>query len=259
MEPVVWDDSEVNWQGFSGIVIGSCWDYHKRLDEFLAWVDLLEKRDILLLNPTGIIRWNSNKRYLLDLKGKGISIVPTVFLQRNSGTNLKQLLKNCGWQQAVIKPTVAATAYQTWLTSFDNPESDQSRLEKMLAEFPEVMIQQFLKVIRTGGEGSFIFFGGRFSHAVVKKPKAADFRVQDDFGGKAFRQVPGQHLVNQAESILQAIDKVPLYARVDAIKIDRKLILMELELIEPVLFLGMDEEAPDRFAKAITQMFAALN
>lgn len=88
MEPVVWDDSEVNWQGFSGIVIRSCWDYHKRLDEFLDWVDLLEKRDILLLNPTGIIRWNSNKRYLLDLKGKGLSIVPTVFLQRNSGTNL---------------------------------------------------------------------------------------------------------------------------------------------------------------------------
>jgi len=258
-EPVVWDDMDVNWQRFSGVVIRSCWDYHKRVDEFLDWVDLLEKQDIHLLNPPEVIRWNSNKRYLLDLKGKGVSIVPTIFLQRNSNANLKGLLNDRGWQQAVVKPVVSATAYQTWLTSFDHAESDQSKLEKMLAGFPEIMIQEFVGVIRIGGEWSFMFFDGHFSHAVLKKAKPGDFRVQDDFGGKAFRQVPGQHLVNQAESILQAIDKVPLYARVDAIGIDRKLILMELELIEPVLFLGMDEEAPDRFAKAITQMFAALN
>ncbi len=98
-------------------------------------------------------------------------------------------------------------------------------------------------------------FDGRFSHAVVKKPQEGDFRVQDDFGGTALRQEPGQHLINQAEAILQAIDEVPLYARVDGVEIDGELILMELELIEPALFLGVGEGASNRFAKAITQRF----
>ena len=79
--PVVWDDRDVNWQEFSCVVIRSCWDYHKRVDEFLDWVDLLEKQDIHLLNPPEIIRWNCNKRYLIDLEAKGVSIVPTIFLQ----------------------------------------------------------------------------------------------------------------------------------------------------------------------------------
>ena len=257
-EPVVWDDREVKWQEFSCVVIRSCWDYHKRLDAFLDWVDLLEKQNIPLLNSPEIIRWNCNKRYLLDLEAKGVSIVSTIFLQRNSSTNLQQLLKNRGWQRAVIKPTVSATAYQTWLTSFDNPQSDQSKVEKMLTEFSEVMIQEFLEVIRIGGEWSFIFFDGHFSHAVVKKPQEGDFRVQDDFGGTVFRQEPGECLIKQAEAILRVIDEVPLYARVDAIEIDGKLILMELELIEPVLFFGMNE-APMRFAKAITHRFGVLN
>ena len=134
-QPVVWDDREVNWQEFPCIVIRSCWDYHTRLDEFLNWLELLEKQNVSILNPADIIRWNCNKRYLLDLEEKDILIVPTVFLQRNSSANLQQLLKNRGWQQAVIKPTVAATAYQTWLTSFDNPESDQSNLKKCSQNF----------------------------------------------------------------------------------------------------------------------------
>jgi len=254
-QPVVWDDREANWQEFSCVVIRSCWDYHNRLDEFLDWVDLLEKQNIPLLNPPDIIRWNCNKRYLLDLEAKDILIVPTIFLQSNSTENIKQLLKDHDWQRAVIKPTVSATAHQTWLTCFDSPDSDQTKLEKMLTELPEVMIQEFLNVIRIGGEWSFIFFDGRFSHAVVKKPQAGDFRVQDDFGGTAFRQEPGQHLIKQAEAILQAIDVVPLYARVDGIETDGKLILMELELIEPALFLGVGEGASNRFAKAITQRF----
>jgi len=129
----------------------------------------------------------------------------------------------------------------------------------MLAEFSEVMIQEFLEVIRIGGEWSFIFFDGHFSHAVLKKPQEGDFRVQDDFGGTVFRQEPGECLIKQAEAILRVIDEVPLYARVDAIEIDEKLILMELELIEPVLFLEMNEEAPMRFAKAITHWFRVLN
>lgn len=258
-EPVVWDDREVNWREFSSVVIRSCWDYHNRLDEFLDWVDLLEKQDIPLLNPPEIIRWNCNKRYLLDLEEKGVPIVPTIFLQNNSTENIKQLLKNHDWQRAVVKPTVSATAFQTWLTSLEYPEPDQIKLEKMLAEFPEIMIQQFLEVIRVGGEWSFIFFDGHFSHAVVKKPQAGDFRVQDDFGGTTFRQEPGEHLLKQADAILQTIDLVPLYARVDCVDVDGKLILMELELIEPVLFLGMNEEAPMRFAKAITRRFRGLN
>jgi len=195
-QPVVWDDKEVNWQEFSWVVIRSCWDYHTRLDEFLNWLELLEKQNVSISNTAFIIRWNCNKRYLLDLEAKGILIVPTVFLQSNSTENIKQLLKDHDWQRAVVKPTVSATAYQTWLTCLDNTDSDQAKLEKMLAEFPEVMIQQFLEVIRRGGEWSFMFFDGRFSHAVVKKPRAGDFRVQDDFGGKAFRQEPGQHLIN---------------------------------------------------------------
>ena len=80
-EPVVWDDMDVNWQGFSCVVIRSCWDYHKRVDEFLDWVDLLEKQDIHLLNPPEVIRWNCNKHYLIDLEAKGVSIVPTIFFK----------------------------------------------------------------------------------------------------------------------------------------------------------------------------------
>lgn len=108
-----------------------------------------------------------------------------------------------------------------------------------------------MQEVHTKGEWSLIFFDGEFSHAVLKTPKAGDFRVQEDFGGAQSGQKPPKHLVNQAKNVLNAVQANCVYARVDGIEIDEKLILMELELIEPTLFLQAHPKVPTRFAEAI--------
>lgn len=248
--PAIWDDPAVNWRQFEAVILRSSWDYHHRPRQFRQWSDGLEEQQIVLWNPADIVRWNMHKNYLKDLAGKGVAIPPTVWLEAESSANLPAILKRNNFAQAVIKPTISATAWQTCRTSLATAQRDQTQLDEILRR-SGAMIQQFVDEVTVTGEWSLIFFAGKFSHAVLKRPQAGDFRVQSDFGGTYHAIVPPPELIAQAEAILCLIEQPMLYARVDGINQDGRFVLIELELIEPQLFLQMATSAPQRFAEAI--------
>lgn len=219
---VVWDDPAVDWDAFDQVILRSTWDYHKRVDEFRAWV---AKRDNLR-NTKDVVLWNLHKRYLLELDG----IVPTVLVE--AGRPVRPV-----WKKVVIKPAVSATAWRTEL--LDAKDAGTYDVD--------VLVQPYMKEIENG-EWSLIFFGGEFSHAVLKRPKSGDFRVQSDFGGSATPRTPDAALIEQAR---RHVKKEWLYARVDGIEQDGRFLLMELELTEPALFFHADPAAPGRFVDAL--------
>src|SRR6266550_4722722 len=248
--PAVWDSPDVCWEEFQGVLVRSCWDYHHRLEEFLAWVSRLERAGVPVWNPPAVLRWNSHKGYLRDLAARGVPIVPTRWLARGRRVELAQLLRDERWSDVVVKPAVSASATDTWRTSAATAGVDQSRLEELLRA-GDVMVQPFIHEVCDPGEWSIIFFGGRFSHAVLKRPAAGDYRVQWEFGGTAVTMPPPGTLLADAAAVMAAVPGLPLYARVDGVERDGRLILMELELIEPHLFLGWDAGAAARLAGAI--------
>jgi glutathione synthase/RimK-type ligase-like ATP-grasp enzyme len=146
------------------------------------------------------------------------------------------------------------SAYQTWSTSAPRAASDEIAVREVLKR-SGAMIQRFVPEVRTSDEWSFMFFGKQYSHAVLKRPKPWDFRVQRDLGGYLDNALPASALVAQARKIIELIREPLLYARVDGIEVDGELVMMELELIDPELFLAADQLAPRRFADATIATF----
>ena len=257
--PAVWDDPSIEWSEFDALVIRSCWDYHLRIDEFFAWIDRISALGVRVWNPPGMLRWNSRKTYLHDLAAAGIRTVPTLWLAgdgaRRSTLSLEKILEDAGWHHAVVKPVVSASAHQTWRLSRDearvNRAIHDARLQTLVAGHG-AMVQPFVPEITTDGEWSLLFFGGEFSHVVQKRAASGDFRVQREFGG-TFETMsrPTPRVLDQAERALGSAPGKALYARVDGVILDGDLVVTELELLEPSLFLDGDPAAPSRFAAAI--------
>jgi glutathione synthase/RimK-type ligase-like ATP-grasp enzyme len=247
--PVVW--TEPLAEDLGGLVLRSTWDYHLRLAEFLSWVDAVESRGIPLWNSPATVRWNVDKAYLLEVEARGVPIVPTRRAARGSGLTLSGLLREAGWTDAVVKPSVSGGAFETWRAR--GPEVDDGRFARQLAAM-DCLVQPFLPELASVGEWSLLFFGGRYSHAVLKRPTPGDFRVQEEFGGLASAAEPPSELIVAAERALAAAGGPTLYARVDGVVRAGRLELMELELVEPSLFLATAPGAAERFARAISEV-----
>jgi glutathione synthase/RimK-type ligase-like ATP-grasp enzyme len=250
VESVVWDAPNVQWKSFDAIVVRSCWDYHLRPREFRGWIDAVERAGAPVWNPPAMLRWNMEKTYLRDLEARGVPIVPTRWLDRGDARTLRSVLVEEGWSDAVVKPVLSASAFQTWRTSEAGGARDEQRFRALLVR-GGVMVQPFLSEVREMGEWSFLFFRGSFSHAVLKRPTGEDFRVQESFGGIARAQRPSAALLAEAKAVVDAVPSPWLYARVDGCVVDGHFQLMELEMLEPSLYLGSDRRAPVRFAQAV--------
>ncbi|HEX6535695.1 MAG TPA: hypothetical protein VF041_13950 [Gemmatimonadaceae bacterium] len=252
VEPMVWDDPTADWEELDGVVVRTCWDYHHRRDELLDWVDRLERAAVPLWNPPAVLRWNSTKMYLRELAERGVPIVPTRFVEPEESVTLAAILEEEGWTEAVAKPVVSAGGHATWRVTPASAASDEPRFRALVAERP-MMVQPFVREVATEGEWSLLFFEGAFSHAVLKRPsEGADaFLVQEHHGGTSRAAAPDAALVTQAARVVEAVGTPLLYARVDGCVMDGTLRLMELEALEPSLFLGHDAAAPARFAGAI--------
>ncbi len=249
VDPVVWDAPGVDWTAFDAVVVRSVWDYHLRPLEFLRWVDRVEEAGARLLNPPGVLRWNHHKSYLRDLAARGVATVPTAWLDHGSRPQLGGVLAERGWAEAVVKPAVSASAHETWRTSPAAAAADQDRLLALLLA-GDVLVQPLVPEVQSPGEWSLVFFGGSFSHAMLKRPREGDFRVQEELGGRAEWTVPAPALVEQAAQALATAPAPCLYARVDGVERGGRLILMEMELIEPVLYFEADPAAASRFAES---------
>ena len=253
--PAIWNDRSVNWKEFDGVVIRSCWDYHHKPADFLNWLQQMETELVRIWNPVPVLRGNMRKTYLKALQEKGFATVPTVFLERGSGTKISELLKKRNWTSAVVKPDISASSFRTRLVSQEHADAEEHYFEELLRD-SGVMVQPFLEEVAELGEWSFIFIDGRFSHAALKRPKAGDFRVQDDFGGSQTLTTPSSSLLHAATRFAETIPKPWLYARIDGVQLNETFTLMELELIEPSLFLALEPPSAERFARAALRKIA---
>jgi glutathione synthase/RimK-type ligase-like ATP-grasp enzyme len=253
---VVWNDPEINFCDYQCLIFRTTWDYFEQPDLFSAWLEKIAQLGIKACNPICAIRRNQHKFYLKQLQALGVAIVPTVFIAKNSGMDLPKLIPD-QWQKLIIKPAVSGGAYLTRLF-------DRSELASVIAEYTpiaierDLLIQPFMPEIQEHGELSLVFFGTRFSHAILKKPSEGEFRVQSQFGGNYRAIEVSADLIATAENIIAAFGGELVYARVDGIIVDGKFLLMELELIEPDLYFDYDPGAKKRYIAALEAALARL-
>ncbi|MBI4881435.1 MAG: hypothetical protein HY812_17500 [Planctomycetes bacterium] len=256
VESLPWRAANADWGRFDAVVIRSTWDYQHDPEAFLAALERVAASGALLLNPLDLVRWNLHKSYLRDLAAAGIPIVPTVFGRAPDGARLRALFDELSCDEIVLKPTISANAGGTLRLARGAPASAQ---ESAAAAFAgrEFMAQPFLQSVVEEGEFSAVFLGGEHSHSLVKRPRAGDFRVQEEHGG-SIAPVHRHDVAVAAARVLRALPSTPLYARPDfARDASGDLLLMELELIEPALYFRIDPEAPVRFARALDARAAA--
>lgn len=156
-------------------------------------------------------------------------------------------------QRQSFKPAISLNAFGTWRTSLNTAVLDEKQFAEQVGT-QDLLVQPYLPEITSKGEWSLIFFRGQYSHAVLKRPLAGDFRVQREFGGEAIPAAPTADLIQQGKSILSIVPQDLLYARVDGIERDGRLVLIELEINEPLLFIKSSAGAADRFADAISSV-----
>ncbi|HET9224186.1 MAG TPA: hypothetical protein VFO07_16860, partial [Roseiflexaceae bacterium] len=233
--PLVWDASEPSSAVPPTVVIRSCWNYHHRPHAFLDWVASLEAQGVRVLNAPLVIRWNIDKHYLNELARQGIALPQTVWVEQHAPSDLAKLLSAHRMDAAVIKPSISLSAYKTWRTSLAEAQAHQHGFDELLSE-QSAIVQSYVEAITWSGELSLVFFGGSYSHAVRKRPRAGDFRVQMDFGGTREAVIPPLHVLEQAQVVIDLVREPLLYARVDGVDTGEQFLLMELELIDPVLF-----------------------
>jgi len=254
VEAVPWNDPRADWGAYSAVVLRSCWDYHLRHAEFRRWVREVEGRGGAIVNPARSVLWNSDKRYLREMEAHGAEIVPTEWVEPGASAGLAGILARRGWDRAVVKPAVSALAHRTHLVTRASAGADDPWAREH-SGVDGTLVQPFVDEIVSEGEWSLLFFGGRFSHAVIKRPRAGDFRVQSTFGGSVEPSVPPPHVAEAAERVVRLAEErtgAPLsFARVDGVVVDHRFLLMELELIEPALFLEAHADAPALFAAAL--------
>ena len=249
--PVVWNDAGADWSAWDAIVIRSTWDYFHHPREWAAWLDRVAELGVPMLNPLEVVRWNSHKSYLQQLAGAGVPVVDTVMTQGDAPVELADLLAGAGWDDAIVKPAIDGGAMR--LFRVEDVDDPQARFDELVAQ-GDVLVQPFLPSIQTEGEVSLLYFGRKLSHTVRKTAKPGDIRVQPVWGGHAETIGPTAEMVHIAERTFDAIDADLLYARVDLVRADDgTLRLIELEALEPLLFLELDPAAPGRFADALAE------
>jgi glutathione synthase/RimK-type ligase-like ATP-grasp enzyme len=250
-------DAATDWRRFDAVVIRATWDYYTRATEFHGWLQRLEEQRVSLWNPASLALWNLHKGYLRDLERAGVAIVPTAWITSPEACSLAELARARGWNDVVVKPAISASGHHTWRTHGPITVHDEDRF-RALAQTGEVMVQPLMEPVVREGEWSFVFLGGEFSHAVLKRAASGDFRVQSKYGGTVSRVDVTQEWVTQARSVVDAVPGPWLYARVDGCILDGRFVLIELEMLEPDLFLNYEPRAAARFTDSLLLRHAQL-
>ena len=240
-----WDDAEVDWAAADLVAVRTPWDYTDRRAEFLAWAAGVDAATALQ-NPLEVLRWNSHKAYLVELAAAGVPVVPTT-LVRAGDPDAGAALAGRGGAAVVVKPAVGAGGRGT---SRGPADELRGTLEELVAD-GDALVQPAVESIGREGEVSLVRLGGTWSHAVRKVPAAGGFLVHERHGGHVLDHTPTSREVAVAEAAL-ARSPAPVHAgRVDLVRLDGEPVVMELELIEPELFLRRCADAPARLAAAL--------
>ena len=252
VQAAVWNDAAVPWSSAAAVVIRSTWDYHLHRAAFLHWVDRVSGATTLHNEPH-VVRWNSHKRYLASIAAHGVPVIDTVFADAGTSLDLGDVARAHGWRDVVVKPAVSAAAHETRRFAFGERAEGQAQLDRLLAT-RDVMVQPHLAALAEQGELSLLFARGRFTHAVRRRSAFVDGRVMPK---SAAADAPAA-AVRSAERVLEAAAALTgvapndlLYSRVDLAPAGDGYSLLELELIEPSLFLGHAPHAAKSYAEAL--------
>ena len=245
-----WNDSIFYWKTTRSILFRSTWDYFDEFELFKKWFNKT-KNKCLMINSTETIEWNIDKHYLLDLQEHQIPIPNSEFIKRGSSIDLSLLMQKKNWNEIVVKPTISGAAKNTYRLKEEEIIQFGPTWEKLIYK-EDFIVQEFQNNVITEGEVAMIVIGGKFTHAVLKKAKEGDFRVQDDFGGSIAIYNPSEEMVKLAEKCTRILTPIPSYARVDIIWDNlRELAVSELELIEPELWFRLNPNAAQKLAQHV--------
>ena len=251
---VDWARAEVDWSEFALVLLRTPWDYPLRVDEFHAWLERLEGRAVR--NRVTTIRWNLDKRYLLACGQLGVPVVPTEVVARGAKQRLDSVLAARDWQSAVIKPLFGAGGLDTYRVERGRAE-DGARFDELSSRL-DLMVQPFAAEVLEWGEVSLVWIDGAFTHAVRKRARPGEFRVQDDYGGSVEPHSPSTDECGVAERALTAAQEIVgepfLYARVDLLRWNGEPTVIELELVEPELWLRNSPVAAERLAAGVAKI-----
>ncbi len=247
---IAWSDPSVDWNEVRCAVFRSTWDYFDRFQEFAKWLEDVKDKTTLI-NSAEILEWNLDKKYMADLEKNGINIVPSHFVEKGNHTSLDAIYDQLNCDQAVIKPTISAAGENTYKIARQQIPDFKARFTELVAT-RTMMVQPFQEEIMNSGEISLMVIDGKYTHAIQKKAKAGEFRVQDDHGGKVLPYFACEDEIRFAEFAVQHCGYKPLYARVDMVRDNNgEHAIMELELIEPELFLRFDTTAAKKLSQGI--------
>lgn len=251
LEIVAWSDPEADWSKFTTLLIKSTWDYFDFYPEFLNWIQKIKSLGIPVLNDLDTILWNSSKSYLLEIEEKGFPVISGLILKNGKEIDADQIRQKIKTDTWVVKPLVSGGAKNTLKIKASDWESYADQVRDLVKD-EDFLVQPFIREVQTVGEYSLIFFNQKFSHAVLKTPANADFRVQHYFGGTIQTIDPSPEMLHSCQVLVDEFATGSLYSRVDGVEIDGVFHLMELELIEPYLFLGLADQAIPNYQAALS-------
>lgn len=258
VDKISWRNRNTNWNDYGAVIVRSTWDYQSDPGLFIKTLTEIDNSSAHLENSLSILKWNMNKNYLSDLQKKGVNIVHTIWEKKFNEDKLLTYFDELHTDKIIIKPNVSASAFNTFLVKKQSAEKFISKLSSVFTK-KEFMVQPFMENIISEGEYSLFYFDGKFSHAIIKKPKQNDFRVQEEYGGILTSIIPDKQQLSISEDILSKVNPLPLYARIDLVRTDaNNFALMELELIEPSLYFNMDTDSPKRFAEIFNSRMSKL-
>lgn len=246
---VAWGDPNSDWNQYNLALIRSTWDYIDERARFLSVLSAIEASSCRLFNPLDVVRWNSDKRYLFDLNDWDIPIVPTFRVSATDLASVSSTLAREGWRNVVVKPIIGAGGSAVRRAA---AAEIGSTLEQLAVEHPqhEFLIQPLIESVITEGEWSFIFIDGEISHVLLKRPAAGDYRAHGIYGGTIESAAPRQEDLRHVQAMLARLPFDLLYARFDLVRVDGRLAVMELELVEPMLYFNLAPEGVGQLVDA---------
>ena len=253
IDGVAWRKDSPDWDTYDAVYIGVPWDYPQAPEEFLKLLGVIDRSSAILVNDLALVHWSLAKTYLRDLESRGADVVPSLWYEEMTDSTVTDAFATHGVDRIIIKPVVSTGATDTYLLDREDVRLKADELRQKFSDRPFV-IQPFIENILTDGEYSLFYFNNELSHATVKVPKKGDFRVQEEFGSDLRTIEPEDELLATGDKVMGLVEPMPVYARADFVRgTDGRFLVMELELIEPSMYLRMDSQAPGRFARAFDE------
>lgn len=253
VDALPWRTEGVDWNLFDAVYIGTPWDYPDDPEHFMRVLESIDQSSAILVNDIALVYWTIPKSYLRDLEDRGASIVPSIWCDEFDVETLDAAFSQFCVDRIIVKPVISTNATDTFLLGRETFSNLVTQLCEKFADRPYV-VQPFVENIQSEGEYSLFYFNNVFSHAIQKIPQPGDFRVQEEYGADVIATEPEAALLKTGNQVMQFVDPVPVYSRADFVRgPDGHFLLMELELIEPSMYLRMDAEAPRRFAEAFNE------